>query len=261
MTQLKALLWDVDGTLAESERDGHRVAFNLAFEACGLPWRWDEQRYGELLRITGGRERLLHDMRTRADAPVLGGEREALARTLHASKNGFYAELIGRALIPLREGVRPLLEQCRERGVRMGIATTTSRSNVDALMRVHLGADWQTRFAVVVCGEDVQRKKPDPEVYLLALQALGIGPLEAVAIEDSPGGVAAARAADIPVVVTRSAYFAVATIDGAIAIGPGLHERRGWRPALPIAVDGAAMVGLDDIEAWAAQMDAVSQQS
>lgn len=259
MACLKALLWDVDGTLAETERDGHRVAFNLAFEACGLPWRWDEARYGELLRVTGGRERLLSDMATRSDAPVLAGERETLARELHARKNRIYADLVQEARLPLREGVLDLLQQCRSRGLLMGIATTTSRTNVAALLGVHLGEGWGEWFQVVVCGEDVQAKKPDPEVYLLALEGLRITPLEAVALEDSPGGVAAAEAAGIPVVVTLSSYFADATIDGAIAIGPGLHERRGWRPALPQEPGGASGIRLEDIEYWHQQMDSVSQ--
>lgn len=260
MTRIKAVLWDVDGTLAETERDGHRVAFNLAFEACDVPWRWDEVAYGELLRVSGGRERLMHDMNNRTDAPALAGQRDALAREVHARKNAIYADLVKRGGIPFRDGVLALMQECRERGVRMGVTTTTSRSNVAALLKVHLGAQWQDWFEVLVCGEDVHRKKPDPEVYLKALRQLGLGPLEAVAIEDSPGGVEAARAAHVPVVVTRSAYFASAAIEGATAIGPGLDDRAGWRPAL--SADAAQplrrMVGLDDIDGWFAQMDTVS---
>ncbi len=256
MARLRAVLWDVDGTIAESERDGHRVAFNMAFEACGVRWRWDAAHYGDLLRITGGRERLLFDMNTRSDAPTVS-EREAVARSIHAKKNAFYAGLVAGGAIALRSGVLTLMRQCRERGVRMGITTTTSRSNVEALMRVHLGERWADWFAVTVCGEDVQRKKPDPEVYLNALRSLAIGPLEAVAIEDAPGGLAAARAADIPVVVTRSAYFLNAPIEGAVAVGPGLHDRRGWRPALRAGDDDDRGVDLDDIEGWCAQMDSV----
>ena len=258
MTRLTALLWDLDGAVAETERDGHRVAFNLAFEALGLPWRWDEAYYGQLLRITGGRERLMHDMSVRTDAPVLAGQRETLAGAVHAKKNEIYAELVHSARIPLRGGVRALMQQCLERGVHMGIATTTSRVNLDSLLRMHLGGHWREWFAVTVCGEDVQRKKPDPEVYLRALRALDIKPLETVAIEDSPGGAAAARTADIPVVLTRSAYFADAPIEGAIAIGPGLHDRRGWRPGLRAGATDREPVGLDDIEGWHAQMDTVS---
>ncbi len=257
MTRLKAVLWDVDGTLAETERDGHRVAFNRAFEDCGVPWRWDEAHYGDLLRITGGRERLLFDMNQRPNAPP-PAEREAIARLVHAKKNVHYAELVGSAGIALRVGVQGLMNECRQREVRLGLATTTSRTNVDALLRVHLGAQWGHAFAVIVCGEDVERKKPDPQVYIECLRALGIGPLEAVAIEDSPGGVAAARAADIPVVVTRSTYFARAPIEGAVAVGPGLHTRQGWRPGLHAAAGDTRGVDLDDIEGWCAQMDSIS---
>jgi HAD superfamily hydrolase (TIGR01509 family) len=256
MSRLQALLWDVDGTLAETERDGHRVAFNQAFETMGLPWRWDEARYGELLAITGGRERLLADMATRSDAPGTVDERESLSRELHALKNRAYAELVRAARLPLRPGVGELMREARAQGLRLAITTTTSRSNVDALMRVHLGERWRDRFAAVVCGEDVQRKKPDPEVFRIALAQLGLQPLDAVALEDSPGGVAAARAAEVPVIVTRSAYFADAIVEGAIAIGPGLHTRDGWRPGLRGA---EGRVRLDDVRAWHDAMELVSQ--
>ncbi|MCS7102208.1 MAG: HAD-IA family hydrolase [Burkholderiaceae bacterium] len=257
MSRVQALLWDVDGTLAETERDGHRVAFNRAFEALGIPWRWDEAHYGRLLRITGGRERILHDMRNRSDAPP-PAERDRIAAALHAKKNAFYAEMMARAAIPLRPGVQGLLEQAQGAGVRLGIVTTTSRSNVDALLRAHFGADWLRQFAVVVCGEDVARKKPDPEVYVKALAALQIDPLQAVAVEDSPGGVAAARAAGVPVIVTRSYYFPNDTVEDAIAIGPGFHTRRGWLPALPEPQrDGP--VTLQDVTYWAERMELVSQ--
>jgi HAD superfamily hydrolase (TIGR01509 family) len=254
---IEAVLWDVDGTLAESERDGHRVAFNQAFEACGLSWRWDVERYGELLAVTGGRERLLHDMTSRGDAPALADERAALARKVHQRKNEFYAAIVAAGGIALRPGVRELMDDCRRSGVRMGIATTTSRSNVEALLRSQLGAGWQAQFPVMVCGEDVAAKKPNPEVYEQALERLGIGPLQALAIEDSPGGVAAARAADVPVVVTRSVYFQDVTIDAAIAIGPGLGQRAGWRPEA--ALEGTAdRITLEQLAQWHASMETVS---
>lgn len=260
MTTLKAILWDVDGTLAETERDGHRIAFNQAFEAMGLKWHWDEAYYGQLLNITGGRERLRADMAQRSDAPATAGERDALVEALHRRKTAIYTALVHDIGIALRPGVRELIAQAREAGLRQAITTTTSRANVDALLGLHFGARWAEVFEVAVCGEDVARKKPDPEVFLRALQALGLKPLEAVAIEDSPGGVAAARAAAVPVVVPRSAYFDTATIESAIAIGPGLHTREGWRPALdstPGAADGP--VTLQDLKAWHQEMDSVSQ--
>jgi len=248
--RLAALLWDVDGTLAETERDGHRVAFNRAFEDFGLPWRWDDCDYGRLLRVSGGFERLMHDMTNRADAPVSLEERAALARAIHTRKNAYYAELVRSGAIALRHGVMALMRECRERDLTMGIATTTSLANVDALLTVHLGARWREWFAVVVCSEDVQRKKPDPEVYARALAALGLSPHQVLAIEDSPDGTAAASAAGVPVIVARSAYFADAHIDAALAVGPGLHERRGWQPMLRVQNDSRAMVGLEDLEAW-----------
>lgn len=252
---IRAILWDVDGTLAETERDGHRVAFNLAFESMGLPWRWDEAHYGALLRITGGRERLLHDMARRSDAPVLADERIELSRELHRRKTARYAALMREQPTPLRDGVRELIESARAEGVRMAIATTTSRANVVALLSHHFGAQWTQVFETVVCGEDVRHKKPDPEVYRRCLSALALEPNEAVAIEDSPGGVAAAQAAGVPVVMTRSEYFADAPIDSAVAIGPGLHTRDGWRPAPALGLGG---IGMEDLRHWCMQMESVS---
>jgi HAD superfamily hydrolase (TIGR01509 family) len=250
-TGLVAIVWDVDGTLAETERDGHRVAFNLAFEAFGLPWRWDERRYGELLRVAGGRERLLADMATRPDAPASPAELESLARALHARKNVLYAERLREQGVALRGGVAALIDEARERGWRQAIATTTSRSNLDALLRLHYGAQWHRSFDAVVCGEDVQRKKPDPEAHrqCLRLLALDATPQRAVAIEDSPIGVAAAHAAGLPVVLARSFYFADGEAGPAVAAGPGLDARSGWQPALP-SREGEGGVTLDDIEAW-----------
>jgi HAD superfamily hydrolase (TIGR01509 family) len=256
---LEGLLWDVDGTLAESERDGHRVAFNEAFASMGLPWRWDVAHYGKLLRVTGGRERLLADMAGRADAPLLAGEREALARELHRRKNARYAELVREGAIALREGVRELIDEAAAAGLAQAITTTTSRSNVEALLKRHLGAAWARPFAVLVCGEDVAAKKPSPEVYLRALAALQLEAPQTLAIEDSPGGVAAARAAEVPVVVARSAYFASDTVEGAVAIGPGLHQRMGWSPALPaVGATQPGRVTLDNLRRWHACREHVS---
>ncbi|MBL8324601.1 MAG: HAD-IA family hydrolase [Rubrivivax sp.] len=263
----QALLWDVDGTLAESERDGHRVAFNDAFASMGLPWSWSIGHYGQLLRITGGRERLLADMAGRPEAPALAGEREALARELHRRKNARYAELVQAGAIALRDGVRELIEEAAAAGVRQGIVSTTSRSNAQALLARHFGPHAACPFDVMVCGEDVGAKKPDPEAYLLALRQLRLEAPAVVAIEDSPGGVAAAVGAGVPVLVTRSAYFAADTVEGAIAIGPGLHERHGWvpppaapnAPGAPSAPAVPGRVTLADIRGWHARMEHVSQ--
>lgn len=243
---LKAILWDVDGTLAETERDGHLVAFNQAFEVLGVPWRWSEQRYGELLAVTGGRERLLHDMREQSLAPAESQQRLVLAERVHRLKNEFYARIVTDAGMPLRAGVLELFDDCARADLRMGIVTTTSRSNVQALLGSHLGRDWRSKFAVVVCAEDAPVKKPDPQAYLLALQAMQLRPHEALAIEDAPAGVAAARAAGILVVVTRSHYFAESAIDGALAVGPSLGSVAGWQPD-PLC---GTRVGLAQLADW-----------
>ena len=228
---LRALIWDVDGTVAETERDGHRVAFNRAFEDAGIAWRWDVPTYGALLHVTGGLERLLYCMEGRADAPATAHEREALARELHRRKNAVYAELVAQGGIGARPGVCRLMDACWREGVALAVATTTSTSNVEALFSSLFGAGWRSRFTAVVCAEDAPVKKPDPQAYRLALERLGVAADEAFAIEDSPNGLHAARAAGIRCGITRSAYFAEAVFEGAAWVRDDLD-----RPA-PMTLD------------------------
>jgi HAD superfamily hydrolase (TIGR01509 family) len=244
---IKSILWDVDGTLAETERDGHLKAFNQAFEALGLPWRWSELRYGELLAVAGGRERLLHDMHSQRPAPTHPQARQALAEQIHHLKNELYARIVAGGELPLREGVRDLLDDCERARVRLGIVTTTSRSNVEVLLKTHLGKDWESKFATVVCAQEAPKKKPHPQAYLLALDALKLRPHEAVALEDAEAGVAAAQAAGVPVIVTRSHFFAQLKSQGALAVGPSLGRIAGWHPAADTL---ATRIGLDQIIRW-----------
>jgi HAD superfamily hydrolase (TIGR01509 family) len=250
---LQALLWDVDGTLAETERDGHLVAFNQAFSELAVPWRWDDAQYARLLRVAGGRERLLHDMRGREQAPESEPERIALAERIHRRKNQIYAGIVGAGRVPLRPGVLPLFEDCARQGVRMGIATTTTEANVEALMSGHLGSAWRSRFATVVCAEQAPLKKPDPQVYRRALQELALEPEAALAIEDSPAGVQAARAAGVAVIVARSVYFGEATLQGASAVGPSLAQLAGWRPEAGPAASGRIELG--QLQRWMQRRD------
>jgi HAD superfamily hydrolase (TIGR01509 family) len=247
---LRALLWDVDGTLAETERDGHRVAFNEAFAQAGIAWRWSEAHYGELLAVAGGRERLLCDMGGRRDAPATDAERDTLARSLHRLKNAHYARIVSQGQLPLRPGVRELLEECVSAALPMGIVTTTSRSNLEALLRRHLGSDWERRFAVVVCAEQAPRKKPDPQAYLCALESLRIAPHETVTIEDAPAGITAAQRAGVPLVITRSYYFPATSAAGALAAGPALDSTAGWQPP---ADPHAMRIDLEQIMRWHAR--------
>ena len=244
---LSAVLWDVDGTLAESEHDGHLAAFNQAFEALSVPWRWSDAHYGELLRVPGGRERLLHDMQSQPDAPAAIPERSDLADRIHRLKNQVYADIVAGGHLPLRDGVDELMQDCARAGVRLGIVTTTSRSNVEALLSAHRGPDWQSAFAAIICAEDAPIKKPNPQAYLMALAALRLQPHQTVAMEDAPAGVAAAQAAAVPVVVTRSRYFDSDPGQGVLAAGPSLGRTEGWSPA---AEPRATRIDLAQIIQW-----------
>ena len=217
---LCAVFWDVDGTLAETERDGHRVAFNSAFDHLGIDRHWDEVEYGQLLSVTGGAERLLHDMSCWRDPPPDDAQRINLARRIQGLKNDYYAELVRAGRIVLRPGVKAALDDFRQAGLLQAIVTTTSRANVDALLSVNLGGGWQTRFEAVVTGEDVQRKKPDPQAYRLALTQLRCDAAQAIAVEDSPAGMASAVAAGLPTIVVRSHYFPTFDVAPALAVVP-----------------------------------------
>ncbi len=199
---LKCILWDVDGTLADTERDGHRVAFNLAFEEAGLERRWDVPTYGELLAVTGGKERIRHDYERRGLTPPPA---EDIAR-LHAAKTGHYQRLIAAGRIPLRPGVRRLLEEAYQAGITLGVATTTTPAALEALIEHSLGVEWFDRFAVLAAGDIVPAKKPAPDIYHYAMQQLGVASAECLAMEDSGNGWKAAAAAGLRCVVTINDY-------------------------------------------------------
>lgn len=226
---MQALLWDVDGTLAETERDGHRRAFNRAFADAGLPLHWDAEAYGLMLQVSGGRERI------RAGLQQLRGQvpEASEVEALQAAKQRHYAALVEAGELQLRPGVAVLMAAAAAAGWRQAIVTTSGRSAVAALAQRCLGK-LAEGLELWVCGDDVARKKPDPEGYVLALQRLGLPPGAALAIEDSGNGLRAAHAAGLPCLITLSHYgsrepegtFAAATavVD---CLGPEGQVRRG----------------------------------
>jgi HAD superfamily hydrolase (TIGR01509 family) len=223
---LKAVLFDVDGTLAETE-EFHRCAFNAVFAAHGLFHVWSVDQYRELLKVTGGKERMSAYFAAQAIEMS-----EARIRELHLAKNAGYAQAIAAGAARLRPGVMRLLREVRAAGLPLAIATTTSAVNLDALLRPLLGDAWSGLFASVVAGDEVAHKKPAPDVYEACLLGLRIAADEAVAIEDSAAGVRSARAAGIAVLATPSRYTDRDDFSRADACVPDLGEpdRRWQRP-------------------------------
>jgi beta-phosphoglucomutase-like phosphatase (HAD superfamily) len=220
----KALLFDVDGTLADTERDGHRVAFNRAFAEAGLDWVWDVPLYGELLAVTGGKERIRHYVeRYRRDYRPPADFDDLVVR-LHAAKTRLYTALVAQAGIPLRPGVRRLLDEARGAGVRLAIATTTTPDNVSALLCHALAPDAARWFAVIGAGDVVSAKKPAPDIYFYVLERLGLAPSECVAFEDSENGLRSALAAGVTTIVTVNDYTRTHDFRGAALVLDHLGE-------------------------------------
>jgi beta-phosphoglucomutase-like phosphatase (HAD superfamily) len=215
---LEALIFDVDGTLAETE-EWHRRAFNEAFADAGLDWRWDQALYGELLEVTGGKERMRHY----AAAHGLVIDDAAIMR-LHAAKTARYVAFVEGGAMTLRPGVARLLHEARDAGLRLAIATTTTLENVTALLRATLGPDGVGLFECIGAGDMVRAKKPAPDVYRLVLDRMQLAPERCIAFEDTPNGLRAARGAGIPTVVTTSLYGGTAGFEDALMVVDGLGD-------------------------------------
>ncbi|MEP7296627.1 MAG: HAD-IA family hydrolase [Burkholderiales bacterium] len=199
--RIEALIFDVDGTLADTE-EAHRVAFNLAFQRYQLGWVWKPPEYRELLKITGGKERMAHYIE---QLDVSAYERRRLSTIvpdIHAEKTRFYSSFVADGAVPLREGVAALLDDALTAGCKLAIASTTTAVNIDALLRSTLGARGLGMFSAIACGDQVRAKKPAPDIYRLALRGLALPPEHAIAFEDSPNGLAAATSAGLWTVVT-----------------------------------------------------------
>jgi HAD superfamily hydrolase (TIGR01509 family) len=223
MSGLEAVIFDVDGTLVDSERDGHRVAFNEAFEEAGLPDYWDVDTYGRLLKITGGARRLAFWFEQNGRSP---GEAAELAQGLHQRKTQIMRRLIAEGRVQARPGAHQLMDELEASGVQLHVATTGTRAWVEPLLNRAFG----DRFHIVITGTEVRQLKPDPAVYLEVLSRTGCPAERAVAVEDSGNGVRAAVAAGLCCVAAHNRYTRDDDLSGATLVADELNDPKlvGW---------------------------------
>ena len=223
MSRLTTLLFDVDGTLAETE-EIHRQSFNRSFKQAGLDWHWSQELYAELLAVTGGKERIRHylarylpdfDVAMRLDEYIAG---------LHAAKTDIYTSTVASGDVPMRPGIRRLIDEARQAGLRLAIATTTTPVNVTALLHYNLAADSEDWFDVIAAGGVVEAKKPASDIYYYAMEKLAVHPQECMALEDSENGLLSAQDAGVATLVTVSQYTGNHDFEGAALVVDHLGE-------------------------------------
>lgn len=205
MAELKALIFDCDGVLVDTERDGHRVAFNRAFTEKGYDFQWDVPLYGELLKIAGGKERMRAYFE-KNDWPNNESDKDALIKELHKLKTDLYMQIIESRQLPLRPGVKRLMDEAIEAGITLAVCSTSNERAVNLVVEKLLGAERKSKFSAILAGDVVSNKKPDPEIYNLAKDRLKLVPCDCVVIEDSRNGLLAAKGAGMKCIVTTNGY-------------------------------------------------------
>ena len=225
---LKALIFDCDGVLVDTERDGHRVGFNRAFKEMGIDAEWDVPLYGKLLQVAGGKERMRayfdeYGWPAGADSAEA---KDALIIKLHKLKTEITSSLIADGSMPLRPGISRIVDEAIAAGTKLGVCTTSNPKFIDAVLNL-FGPERKAKFDFVHAGDVVSRKKPDPEIYELAKQSLGLPVHECMVVEDSRNGLLAARGAGLPTLITTSTYTVDEDFTGAVKVVPELGDTPG----------------------------------
>lgn len=245
-----ALILDVDGTLADTERDGHRPAFNAAFAEAGLDWHWSADLYGALLAVTGGKERIRYFLERFGPELAVPEDLDAFVADLHRRKTRRYLQMLRGGAIPLRAGVVRLLREARQAGVRLAIATTTTPENVVTLLECSGLADLPGWFEVIAAGDAVPAKKPAPDIFQLALDELGLDASACVAVEDSDNGLHSALGAGLrALLVTVGSYTKDQNFPGAALVVDGLGEPDAPVTVLQGTLEGSKYVDLGALDA------------
>jgi HAD superfamily hydrolase (TIGR01509 family) len=247
MPPLEALIFDVDGTLADTE-EAHRQAFNLAFLEMELGWEWNAALYRRLLAVSGGRERIVYYINTLSLPAPERSRLLGIVPLVHGAKTRIYKELVQGFRLPLRAGVARLICEAREAGLRLAISSTTTPANVEALLSAALAPESARWFSVIASGDIVPRKKPEPDIYESALRALRLPAECCVAFEDSENGLRAARAAQLYTVVTPTRWTAGQDFSAAQLVLESLGD-----PNRPLGIEdqrriGAPMLGVAQLE-------------
>lgn len=206
MAELKALIFDCDGVLVDTEKDGHRVAFNRAFARKGYNFEWDVPLYGELLKVAGGKER----MRAYFDQygwPDNAGDKDERIKELHKLKTDLFMQIIESGQLPLRPGVKRLVDEAIGENITLAVCSTSNERAVTMVVEKMLGSERRKKFTILA-GDVVSKKKPDPEIYNLVRQQLQLNPGECMVVEDSRNGLLAAKAAGMHCLITMSSYTA-----------------------------------------------------
>jgi beta-phosphoglucomutase-like phosphatase (HAD superfamily) len=224
---IKAIIFDVDGTLADTE-DGHRKSFNKAFAENGLDWNWDVALYDKLLKVTGGKERIKYFVSDFLQGYTKPEDFDEFVKHLHKVKTAHYTAMLRGGHIPLRPGIKLLIPEAHGAGIKLAIATTTSPENVSALLEVGLGKDWEKYFAANGCGDIVPHKKPAPDIYYWVLDKLNLPAADCIALEDSHNGLRSALAAGIKTYVTTNPYTHKQDFADAAGVFDDLSDLKGF---------------------------------